>query len=194
MSDDDTTLLAQWRAGDGKAGHTLFGRHFDRLYRFFETKCPAEADELTQTTLLSCLRAKEQFRGESSFRTYLFTIARNELYRFLRERMKQGTQVDLEVSSIAELISTQRTRMARSEEQHALVEALRQLPVAQQTLLELHYWEEMGIAELAVIFDCQAVTVRTRLYRARLAIRDLLERGVPPRATETLHAWSRAEE
>jgi RNA polymerase sigma factor (sigma-70 family) len=172
---EDNALLAQWCAGEARAGQLLFQRHFDRIYRFFETKCPAEADELAQSTFLAVSHAKSQFRGDASFRTYLFTIARNELYRFLRERMKQGTQVDLEVSSIAQLVSTPRTKIARNEDQLRLVEALRQLPVAQQTLLELHYWEEMGIAELAIIFECPHVTVRTRLHRARTAIKELLE-------------------
>jgi RNA polymerase sigma-70 factor (ECF subfamily) len=133
----DLTLLAQWRADDAEAGQALFERHFDSIYGFFETKCPTEADELVQATFLACLRAKEQFRGDSSFRTYLFTIARNELYRALRTRQRKGAQVDFALSSIAELVSTPGTRMARNQEHRHLLESLRRLPVEQQTLLEL---------------------------------------------------------
>jgi RNA polymerase sigma factor (sigma-70 family) len=190
----DLDLLEQWRAGDADGGQALFERHFDSIYGFFETKCPAEADELVQATFLAVLRAKTQFRGDSSFRTYLFTIARNELYRVLRTRQRKGTQVDFALSSIAELVSTPGTRMARNQEHRQLLEALQRLPVEQQTLLELHYWEDLEIAELAQIFDVPAATIRTRLHRARKALRELVEHAAPRQALEsleTMDAWAR---
>jgi len=182
----DIVLLEQWRNGDAQAGETLFQRHFDSIYGFFETKCEADADELVQATFLACLRAKDQFRAESSFRTYLFTIARHELYRVLRGRQRDGARLDFELSSIAELVSTPGTRIARNQEHRHLLEALRQLPVEQQTLLELHYWEDMDIADLASVFEAPQATIRTRLHRARKALRDRLENTAPPQALETL--------
>ena len=184
----DIELLQKWRAGDATAGQALFERHFDSIYGFFETKCEAEADELTQATFLACLRAREQFRQESSFRTYLFTIARNELYRVLRSRQRDGARLDFQLSSIADLVSTPGTRIARNQEHKRLLEALRRLPVEQQTLLELHYWEEMDIAELAEVFESPAVTIRTRLHRARKALRELMEGMAPAEVLETLES------
>ncbi|HEV7556620.1 MAG TPA: sigma-70 family RNA polymerase sigma factor [Kofleriaceae bacterium] len=190
---DDHTLLDRWRGGDGDAGQELFGRHFDRIYRFFETKLSSEADELTQATFLACVRARDQFRGESSFRTYLFTIARNELYRFFRERAKHGVQIDVEMSSIANLATTPRTKIARTEDQRALLAALQQLPIAQQTLVELHYWEDMGPTELAAVFECPEVTIRTRLHRARVALRDEMERYAAGKIAnlDVMDRWAR---
>lgn len=190
----DIALLDQWRGGDANAGQALFQRHFDSIYGFFETKCEADADELTQATFLACLRARDQFRKESSFRTYLFTIARNELYRVLRGRQRDGARLDFELSSIAELISTPATRLARNQEHRHLLEVLRQLPVEQQTLLELHYWEDMEIAQLAEIFEMPQATVRTRLHRARKALRERMAGSAPPPVLETLEtmdAWAR---
>ena len=180
---------------DTQAGETLFGRHFDSIFGFFETKCEADADELTQATFLACLKARDQFRKESSFRTYLFTIARNELYRVLRERQRRDAKLDFQVSSIAELISTPGSRIARNQEHRQLVEALRKLPVEQQTLLELHYWEELEIGELAEIFESPPATIRTRLHRARKALRELVEGAAPPNALETLEhmdVWAKS--
>jgi RNA polymerase sigma-70 factor (ECF subfamily) len=186
---DDIELLDRWRGGDAEAGQELFERHFDSIYGFFETKCEADADELVQATFLACLRAKDQFRKESSFRTYLFTIARNELYRVLRGRQRDGARLNFELSSIAELVSTPGTRIARNQEHKRLIESLRALPVEQQTLLELHYWEEMDIAQLAEIFEAPSVTIRTRLHRARKALRDLMEaQGAPSQVLETLES------
>jgi RNA polymerase sigma-70 factor (ECF subfamily) len=190
----DLALLDRWRGGDAEAGQALFQRHFDSIYGFFETKCEADADELVQSTFLACLRARDQFRKESSFRTYLFTIARHELYRVLRGRQRDGARLDFELSSIAELVSTPGTRIARNQEHRQLVEALRALPVEQQTLLELHYWEDMDIAALADVFEMPQPTIRTRLHRARKALRERMAENAPPRVLETLESmdvWAR---
>ena len=188
---DDLSLLDAWRAGDNGAGEALFQRHFDSIYGFFETKCEAEADELTQATFFACLKARDQFRAQSSFRTYLFTIARNELFRMLRTRMRKDDKLDFELSSIAQLVSTPATKLARNQEHHRLVEALRSLPVDQQTLLELHYWEDMDIAALADVFDAPHATIRTRLHRARKALRELIEGSAPPAALQDLDSMDR---
>ena len=185
---DDLSLLVQWRAGDNDAGQVLFERHFDSIFSFFETKCAAEADELTQTTFLACMRAREQFRAESSFRTYLFTIARHELYRSLRTRERKDAKLDFELSSIADLVSTPGTRLARNQEHRQLLDALQHLPVDQQTLLELHYWEEMEIGQLAEVFDAPTATIRTRLHRARKALRERMEGMAPREVLETLES------
>jgi RNA polymerase sigma-70 factor (ECF subfamily) len=184
----DVALLDRWRTGDEEAGQTLFARHFDAIYGFFETKCEADADELTQATFLACLKARDQFRRESSFRTYLFTIARNELYRVLRTRQRRDAILDFELSSIADLVSTPGTRMARNQEHKRLIEALQHLPVEQQTLLELHYWEDMDIPALAEIFGSPTATIRTRLHRARKALRDRIEGSAPENVLETLES------
>lgn len=190
----DLELLEGWRAGDGDAGKQLFERHFDSIFGFFETKCPNDADDLVQSTFLACLKAKTQFRAESSFRTYLFSIARNELYHLLRTRQRKDAKLDFELSSIAQIVSTPGTKLARNQEHQLLVEAMQKLPVEQQMLLELHYWEELDIAALAEIFESPAATIRTRLHRARNALRDVLETTAPPRALEsleTMDAWAK---
>jgi RNA polymerase sigma factor (sigma-70 family) len=192
----DEELLDRWRSGHVPAGQMLFARHFDSLYGFFAGKCGAEADDLVQRTFLACLRARDQFRKESSFRTYLFTIARHELYRHLREQRRDGDRIDFATTSVADLVTTPGTRIARSEEHRRLLEALRSLPLEQQTLLELHYWEEMEAADLAEVFDTPPVTIRTRLHRARRALRDRMERTAtaPAQALaslEGLDTWAR---
>jgi RNA polymerase sigma factor (sigma-70 family) len=192
----DVDLLTAWRAGDEAAGQALFSRHFRRVYRFFETKCGPDADELVQATFLACVRAKNQFRGDSSFATYLFTIARHELYRAFSDRRRDLGRIDFEASSIAELAPTPRTRMAASEDRRKLLNALRDLPVEQQVLLELHYWEGVEIGELAEIFESPAGTIRSRLHRARIALKERMakEPGVPAGVNDTLEsfdAWAR---
>jgi RNA polymerase sigma-70 factor (ECF subfamily) len=185
----DRDLFLKWHGGDAKAGEVLFERHFDSIYRFFETKCPNEADELVQATFLACLRGRDAFRHDASFRTYLFAIARNQLYGFLRARQRDRV-VDFELSSIAELASTAGSKLARHEQHQQLLAALRSLPLEAQTLLELHYMQDMQIAELAEVFEAPAVTIRSRLHRARKQLRELLEKNqdVARSVVETLES------
>lgn len=189
---DDLVLLERWRGGDNAAGQALFARYFGMIYRFFTTKCPQEAEELTQSTFLSCMRARAQFRGDSSFKTYLFAIARNELHGHLRTKARKLDKLDFEVSSILDLASSAGTKLARSEEHRKMLESLQRLPVEQQTLLELHYWEDIDIAGLSAIFEVSAQTMRARLYRARNALREQLTAVAPASALQdddTLDAW-----
>jgi RNA polymerase sigma factor (sigma-70 family) len=176
--DSDIDLFERWRAGEQQAGQALFARHFQDIYRFFRHKTDRRLDvtpdDLAQQTFLQCLRARDQFRLASSFRTYLFAIARNELYQYLR-KLPACEHVDLEVSSLAELISSPSQQLARRQEQERLVAALRGLPVEQQLLLELHYWYELDAAALAEVLGAQPGAVRVRLHRARLALRQRLE-------------------
>jgi RNA polymerase sigma factor (sigma-70 family) len=173
----DEDLLDRWRGGDATAGEALFKRHFESVYGFFETKCEAhDADELTQSTFLACVSSRDRFRKEASFRTYLFTIARNQLYRRLRTHYRLDAKLDFELSSIAELVSTPATRLARHQEHARLIAVLQELPVEQQILLELHYKEDLAIADLAEIFEVSTDVIRARLSRARKALRERLEK------------------
>lgn len=175
--DPDLALLEAWRSGDQAAGEQLFARHFAAVFRFFEHKVAADADELVQQTFLACVRARDQFRGQSSFRTYLFTVARHELYRFLRRARRDGERLDFGVTSIGEIVTTPGTRVARDQDAARLREALARLPAEQQLLLELCYWHELEPAALAEVFEAPPATIRSRLFRARRALRELLEAG-----------------
>jgi RNA polymerase sigma factor (sigma-70 family) len=193
--DVDGALLERWRTGDQAAGRDLFARYFDQLYRFFSNKI-AEPDEMVQATFLALVKARDQFAGRSSFRTYVFTIARNELYRHLRT-LQRERGFDPEFSSIADLATSAGSRLARNEDHRRLCAALRTLPIEQQTLLELHYWENLDAAALGEIFDAQAQTIRARLSRARTALRDAMAaaNAAPPHALATIDdmdTWARA--
>jgi RNA polymerase sigma factor (sigma-70 family) len=187
----DFDLLAGWRGGDKSAGSELFRRYFDSLYRFFLGKLPDEAEDLIQSTWMACVRYTEQVAAATSFRAYLFTMARNELCRALRQR-RPREQLDFGVTSLRDLSPSPRTAAAAGEEERALLGALRTLPLELQLLLELHYWEELSTSELADALEIPHGTVKTRIRRAR----DLLESALAssPRALQgdQLDAWVRS--
>jgi RNA polymerase sigma factor (sigma-70 family) len=192
--DSDEQLLERWRAGDQASGRALFQRYFDAMHWFFATKCD-EPRELAQRTFVAIVKARDQFAGRSSFRTYLYRIARNELYAHLRG-LRQARKFDPESSSIVDLVTTPAAKLARNDDHQRMLEALRALPVEQQTLLELHYWEELDAQQLAEVFATTPGAIRVRLTRARAALRERMEAGPPPAAPiatdEQLDTWARS--
>jgi RNA polymerase sigma-70 factor (ECF subfamily) len=168
---DDHDLLAAWRDGDPRAGEALFARHYRRMHRFFSTKCACEADELVQITFLAFVRARDRFRGESSFATYLFAIARRELYRALATRRRRRSQIELDTVPLEAAEPAPLADIANDEELVRLAAALLDLPSEQRVLLQLHYWDGAKIAVLAERFAVPEVTMRSRLHRARTALR-----------------------
>lgn len=172
--DSDLALLELWAAGDLKAGNELFGRYYESIYSFFEHKAPRAVEELVQDTLLACVSSRDRFEGRSSFRTFLFSIARHILYRHWRT-MKRDERLDFHLSSVADLETLQPSKLARNEERHHLLSALRRLPLETQLLIELYYWEGLGADQLAEVFEIAPATVRSRLHRARGTLREIIE-------------------
>ncbi len=168
---DDFDLLTRWRDGDRQAGSDLLARHFDSLYRFFRNKLGGDFDDLIQKTFLACVESVDRFRGDASFRSYLFTVARNELYHHF-ERLHRGRkmQVDLGTMSVAQLGSSPSSKAARKEEEQLLLEALSKIPVDLQIALELFYWEGLTTAEIASVLGLPPGTAKSRLRRAREAV------------------------
>jgi RNA polymerase sigma factor (sigma-70 family) len=173
--DPDLELLDRWCAGDKAGGSALFKRYFDDVYRFFEHKVSSDVDDLVQETFLACVRRRDQFRRQSSFRTFVFAVARFELYAYWRRRAHRGQALDFSEISVADLVTTPASRMAREQDRDRMLHALRSLPLEQQLLLELHYWEQLDGERLAEVFDIAPATVRTRLFRARAALRERIE-------------------
>ena len=156
------------------AGSALFDRHFNDLCRFFDNKRCSEVEDLVQTTFMACVQSRDRFREQSSFRTYLFSIARRQLYKYYRTNQRHGAHFDIGVTSMADLETGPVTLIGRNDEHRALLGALQTLPIDQQLLLEMYYWENMEVPDLAEIFEIAEATVRTRLYRARQMLRDNL--------------------
>lgn len=184
---DDFELLEAWRDGDRDAGSALFERHFERLYRFFRTKVSSGADDLVQQTFMACVQSRDGFRGDASFRTYLYTAARSKLYTYLERRRREAGRVDWGVTSCADLGISPSGVVAKHEEQRLLLLGLRRLPVEMQTALELYYFEQVRGPELAALLGVPEGTVRSRLRRGRELLRErLLEIGNQPDVESTL--------
>jgi RNA polymerase sigma factor (sigma-70 family) len=171
---EDLALLEAWREGDAGAGEALFERHFECVYRFFCNKLGRDVDDLVQETFLGCLSARDRFRADSSFRTFLLAIARNKLLKHL-ERTYRRDGEDADETRVVDLDASPVQFLVRSEEQGVLLRALRRLPIDLQIALELYYWEALTSAEIAVVLDIPHGTARSRLRRAREILREKVE-------------------
>lgn len=180
MTDDE--LLQAWASGDQGAGATLYRRHFDTLYRFFRTKAPDACDDLVQTTMMECVRSKQRFRGDAPFRAFLLAVARNCLLHYFRSRFRDRLDFDASRASVADLDPRPSTIAARRAEHAQLLDAMRRLPLELQEVLELHYWEELGTRELAIALEIPQGTVKSRLRRAREALREQIATPGTPTA------------
>lgn len=193
----DFELLDAWKAGDAEAGNALFERHFEAVCRFFRNKVDEGVDDLIQRTFLACVESRDRFRGEATFRTYLFTVARHELFAQLRRREREQKRFDPLEHSVHDLGPTPTGIVAQHRSQRLLLEALRRIPVDLQVALELFYWEDMPASELARVLDLPEGTVRTRIRRARQlveeALRELAE-GDPDLASTLagLEDWAKS--
>jgi RNA polymerase sigma factor (sigma-70 family) len=167
----DEALLEAWRDGDARAGGALAQRHFMALYRFFATKVDEGIEDLIQRVYLKCVESLPRFRGQSSFRTYMFAIARNELYGRIRSRRREAKVIDWQTATAQDLQPSPSRIAARRQEQAILLRALRSIPIEQQLVLELYFWERLRARELAEILELPEGTVRTRIRLAREALR-----------------------
>lgn len=177
MADErtDFELLEAWREQDERAGRELFARHFDPIYRFFRSKVGDAADDLTQQTFLGCVKGRDRYRGDASFRTYIFTIARNRLYTHIRDRNRRDAVLEVGGKSAVDLkLGSPTQLLAAKQEQRLLLTAMRHLSLDMQVALELHYWEGLSVREISEVTQTPEGTIKRRLQRARHRLDELI--------------------
>jgi RNA polymerase sigma-70 factor (ECF subfamily) len=191
----DGELLEAWGRGDHVAGEQLFARHFESVVRFFQNKIDRDHDDLIQQTFLGCVESRASFRGDGSFRAFLFGVAHNVLGKHLRRRYRDPAALDFAHVSIAELGDSPSMVVAADRQQLMMLQALRRIPLDHQVALELHYWESMTAAEIGDALGVPVGTAKTRLRRAKqllaAELSDLLAGVTGAEPTETrLDTWA----
>jgi len=167
MDPTDGELLERWRQGDRASGEALFERYYAMVERFFLNKVGNAVTDLVQETFARCVAARERIRDDEQFRLYMFGIAYNVLKAHLRERYRGGQPLDVNEASVRDLEPGPATLVAQRREHRLLLEGLRSIPVDDQVILELHYWERLTTDEVAGALDIPVGTARGRLQRAR---------------------------
>jgi RNA polymerase sigma factor (sigma-70 family) len=163
----DIELFDAWTRGDRRAAEELFERHFDAIDRFFRNKIIDGYEDLVQQTFTACLETRDRFRGDASFRTYLFAIGHNILRAHFRSRRRESSRLEFTEISAQDLAPGPSTMFRARREQQLLLESLRQIPLDYQVVLELYYWEELSGSAIAEIVDLPENTVRSRIRKGK---------------------------
>ena len=158
--------MLEIRRGSREAFEELFARYRDALYGFFRRRLAsaARAEELTQDTVVAVLRAQVRYEPRAAVRSYLFGIAWNLASA---ERRRAGRETADAVESPGADASTEASLWVR--------EALARLEENEREILMLREYEQLSYEEIAALLRMPVNTVRTRLFRARIAMRALLE-------------------
>lgn len=172
----DLELLQRWRSGDDESGQALFLRHYNDLYRFFDSKIEGDIEDLVHDTFTACVKAKDGFREESAVKTYLFAVARNVLYGHFRKKMSSREEgVDFTTTSVQELGGSLSSLLTDKQQLQLVRLALPRIPLEHQILLELYLWENFTGAALGTIMGIPENTVRAKFRRAKALLEKQME-------------------
>ncbi len=194
LTDHDLVDLA--RARDEAAVRAITKRYNRRLFRIARgiLRDDAEAEDVVQETYVRAFTGLDLFRGDAAFGTWITRIAMNEaLGRLRRRRPTVEWETYGANRNHAEIISFPASAagndpektMAQAEVRAVLEQAIDQLPDAFRAVFVARIVEGMSVEETADLFGLQRETVKTRLHRARLLLRDELDKKLGPALTSS---------
>jgi len=163
--------------GDPAAFDELFARYHQRIFAFIRRRSPdrTRAEELTQETFLALIRAATRYQPRALFRTYLYAIA----FKVLRaDRRKIAFRSFFLGSSVKSEFAVDKS--GNNDEILWLRQGLSRLGPVDREMLLLREFEQLTYLEIADLLKLPLNTVRSRLFRARLALREHLEPAPAP--------------
>jgi len=198
VSGDDRILLARVAAGDGEALETLMSRYASRIYRlaYGITRSAADAEEVVQDVFLQVVHKGTGFEGRAALSSWIYRITTNVslnkrrgkrreletsldelLPRYRADGHREGDRAYL----LADWSGTPERELLAGESRRILEAALDRLPDHYRAVLVLKDVEELSNEEVAAIVGDTVAAVKTRLHRARMALREQLTRQLGAR-------------
>jgi RNA polymerase sigma-70 factor (ECF subfamily) len=172
----DEQLMAQFQSGDSAASKValveLFERYRQPIYAFFRRRLanPARAEELAQECFVALIQNAERYEPRASFRSYLYGIA---MRMTLAERRKSGREI-AENEKLDARVDTATITDAR-DGTIWIRGALEKLSEQEREILMLREYEQLSYEEIASLLSMPINTVRSRLFRARTALKEQLK-------------------
>ncbi len=178
----DAALVDRARLGDADAFMVLAGRYRDRIYGLTMrmTGNPEDAADLTQEAFLTAFRSLAGFGGRSSFYTWLYRIAMNLSFNFLRKNGRERDRVPFddalehEPPETAAPDGSPEDLAERGELRDRVEEAVASLPAIFRAAFALVVEQGMSHADAARVLECSENTVSWRMHKARKMLRDRL--------------------
>jgi len=191
-STDDFDLAKRVSIGDDAAFRTIIERHNRRLYRIARSiLCnDSEAEDIVQATYLKAYLHIKDFRGEAGLATWLARITINEALELLRRQRptvpleKLNPEPNAEILSFPQMSDNPERITAQRQIMQRVEQAIDNIPKDFRIVFMTRVIEGMSVEETAAILDLKPETVKTRLHRARLSLREQLDQQVGPLFTE----------
>src|SRR5437870_832418 len=171
----DEALVQLIATGDKKALQILFARHNVRVFRFVVRFLGDEsaAEDLVSEVFFDVWRQADRFESRSQVSTWLMAIARNKALSVLRRRTTE--ELDEEVAEfIEDPADNPEVTMHKTQRSAILQDCLTQLSPAHREIVDLVYYHEKSIDEVAEIIGVPRNTVKTRMHYARIQMAKLL--------------------
>ena len=186
---EDRALLSRAQAGDADAFEALVARHRDDVYALALriTRSEADAAEVAQDTFLSAYQHLADFRGDAAFGSWVHRIAANNaLMRLRRQRVKQAAENELRAPEFNErgsLLDAPHPHFVRAADEEildaelgqAIQRAADQLPDSYRQVFLLRDVDGLSYEEIAAVTGESVAAIKSRLHRARLAMREAIE-------------------
>ena len=171
----DETLMARVAQGDRQALALLFERHQLKVYRFVLRLVAdkASAEDIVSEVFIELWRHAARFEGRARLSTWMLAIARNKAVSAMRRRIDQPLD-DAMAETIPDRAATARETLEATERSAALRRCLAQLSPAHREIIDLVYYHERSVEEVAAIVGVSAATVKTRMFYARRRLAERL--------------------
>ncbi len=171
----DGELIARWKGGDERAASLLVERHASAVARFAAASgVRDDVDELVQDAFVRAFVSIEGFRGESSFRTWLFTILRRLILDRRRAERRRPEHAEMrDDSAVTEFDALD--GMVASETQQRLQVAVRRLTPTQREVFGLRVSEGMSYKEIAEAVGTTEGAARVHYHNALRTVKELLD-------------------
>lgn len=185
---DEKAIIEQVLAGDNDAFGLLVEAYQDRVYNLALRMCgnADDAFDLAQEAFFRAWRGLSGFQFESAFSTWLFRLSSNVCLDWLRAKRRRPTVSLTTVDDEDEEVQMElpdpgkspEELLLASEDRKALARAMNELPVEYRQILTLRAIDDLSYTEIAEILKLREGTVKSRLSRARAALRNkLLQNG-----------------
>lgn len=173
-ADSDRELIDRWMAGDSRAASLLVERHADALARFAASSGERdEIEELVQDTFVRAFASLDSFRGESSFRTWLFTIERRLMLDRRRSERRQKATVPVQAGDAATDYTALDSLLAEETQSQVRI-AVDSLSPMQREVFTLRVEQGLSYREVAVILGTTDGAARVHYHNAVRSVKEFL--------------------
>ncbi|WP_206812365.1 RNA polymerase sigma factor [Paradesulfitobacterium ferrireducens] len=175
---EDVDIIRQVLAGDHERFAVLVKRYQEPLWQFLRRILPSEQDvfDCAQEALIAAYRNLWRYSDKYTFRSWLYTIARNKAMDSLRQRQRAQTG-DISEEIIVDTEPGPEEVLLAREQKIRVQEALSRLPDPYRQALYLRYHQELAYEEIAQVLQIPVSSVKTYLHRGKEKLRKILEEG-----------------